>query len=61
MKILLVASGIRRQLMLNFSFSIQHLTGQRPESRPQARNNLYAVFGSFCGNFAKKNGEGFLT
>ena len=35
--------------------------GQRPESRPQARNSKNAVFGSFCGNFAKKNGNGFLT
>ena len=35
--------------------------GQRPESRPQARNSKNAVFGSFCGNFAKKNGEDFFT
>ncbi len=35
--------------------------GVKPSSRPQARNILYAVFGSFCGNFAKKNGNDFLT
>jgi hypothetical protein len=35
--------------------------GQRPKSRPQARNIHNAVFGSFCSNFAKKNGENYLN
>jgi hypothetical protein len=30
-------------------------------ARRNERNSPIAVFGSFCGNFAKKNGEGFLT
>ena len=29
--------------------------------RGQGQSPLYAVFGSFCGNFAKKNGNEFLT
>ena len=46
--------------------------GQSPESRPQARNsknavliceanNLRSKYFFFCGNFAKKNGVGFVT
>ena len=30
-------------------------------ARRNERNSLHAVFGSFCGNFAKKNGNSFLT
>jgi len=45
-----------------FSKSDRPSKGAQPlVARRNGRNFIHAVFGSFCGNFAKKNGVGFLT